>query len=77
MPRKKKQKLYTSLAEQQQLLEDLYNELDDNTIVGHEFGVEGEDETNISYSSSDTDIDVSNKSHWLYFTTSWRRRLGT
>ena len=50
MPPKKKQKLYTSLAEQQ-LLEDFYNDLDDKTFLGREFGGEGEDGRNISYSS--------------------------
>ena len=54
MPPKKKQKVYTSLAEQQQLLEDFYNDLDDETFLGHKFGGEGEDESNISCSSSDT-----------------------
>ena len=61
MPPKKKQKMYTSLAEQQQLLEDFYNDLDDETFLGHKFGGEGEDESNISCSSSDTYVDVSNK----------------
>ena len=53
--------MYTSLAEQQQLLEDLHNDLDDKTFLGHECGGEGEDEINISCSSSDTDVDVSDK----------------
>ena len=61
MPQKKKQKLYTSLAEEQQLLEDFQNDLDDETFLGQEFGDEGEDESNISCSSSDTDVDVSDK----------------
>ena len=43
------------------MLEDFYNDLDDETILGHEFGGEGEDESNISCSSSDTDVDVSVK----------------
>ena len=60
MPPKKKQKLYTSLAEQQ-LLEDFYNDFDDETFLGLEFGGEGEDESNVSYPSSDTDVDVSDK----------------
>ena len=58
---KKKQKLCTSLAEHQQLLEDFHNDFDDETFLGHEFGGEGEDESNISCSSSDTDVDVSDK----------------
>ena len=33
MLRKKKQKLYTSLAEQQELLEEFYNDLDDETFL--------------------------------------------
>ena len=53
--------MYTFLAEQQQLLEDFYNDLDDETFLGHEFGGEGEDEANISRSSSNTDVDVSDK----------------
>ena len=53
--------MYTSLAEHQQLLEDFYNNLDDETFHGHEFGGEGEDERNISCSSSDTGVDVSDK----------------
>ena len=57
MPPKKKQKLYTSIAEQQQLLEDFYIELNDETFLGHEFGGEGENESSISCSSSDTDVD--------------------
>ena len=61
MPPKKKQKLHTSLAEQQQLLEDFYNDLDDEAFLGHEFGGEGEDESNISCSSSDIDVDISDK----------------
>ena len=61
MPPKKKQKLYTSLAEQQQLLEDLYNDLDDENFLGYESGGERKDESNISCSSSDTDVDVSDK----------------
>ena len=61
LPPKKKQKLYTSPAEQQQLLEDFYNDLDDETFLGHEFGGKGKDESNISCSSSDTDVDVSDK----------------
>ena len=61
MPPKKKQKLYTSIAEQQQLLEDFYIELNDETFLGHEFGGEGENESSISCSSSDTDVDVSDK----------------
>ena len=43
MPPKKKQKLYLSLAEQQQLLEDFYQSLDDETFLGYEFCGEGED----------------------------------
>ena len=58
MPPKEKQRLYTSLAEQQQLLEDFCNDLDDETFLGHEFGREVEDERNISCSSSDRDVDV-------------------
>ena len=61
MPPKKKQKLHTSLAEQQQLLDDFYNDLDDEAFLGHEFGGEGLDESNISCSSSDTDVDISDK----------------
>ena len=61
MPPKKKQKLYTSLAEQQQLLENFYNDVDDETFLGHEFGGEGEDERNISCSFSDTEVDVFDK----------------
>ena len=61
LPPKKKQKLYASPAEQQQLLEDFYNDLDDETFLGHEFGGKGEDESNISCSYSDTDVDVSDK----------------
>ena len=61
MPPKKKQKLYTSLAEQQQLLKDFYNDHDDDTFLCHESGEEGLDESNISCSSSDTDVDVSDK----------------
>ena len=61
MPPKKKQSLCASVAEQQQLLEGFYNDLDDGTFLGHEFGEEGEDESNISCSSSDIDIDVSDK----------------
>ena len=61
MPPKKKQKLYTSLAEQQQLLEDFYNDHDDDTFLCHESCEEGLDESNISCSSSDTDVDVSDK----------------
>ena len=53
--------MYTSLAEQQQLLEDFYNDVDDETFLGHEFGGEGEDESNISCSSSDTDVGVIDK----------------
>ena len=53
--------MYTFLAEQQQLLEDFYNDLDDETFLGQEFSGEGEDEANISCSSSDTDVDVSDK----------------
>ena len=60
-PPKKKKKLYTSLAEQQQLLEDFYDNLDNETFLGHEFGGEGEDESNISCSSSDTDVGVFDK----------------
>ena len=43
------------------MLEDFYNDLDDETFLGHEFGGKGEDESNISCSSSDTDVDVSDK----------------
>ena len=43
------------------MLEDFYNNLDGETILGHEFGGEGEDESNISCSSSDTDVNVSVK----------------
>ena len=43
------------------MLKDFYNDLDDETFLGHEFGVKGEDESNISCSSSDTDVDVSDK----------------
>ena len=53
--------MYTSLAEQQQLLENFYNDLDDETFLGHEFCGEGEYESNISCPSSDTDVDVSDK----------------
>ena len=53
--------MYTSLIEHQQLLEDFYNNLDDETFHGHEFGGEGEDERNISCSSSGTGVDVSDK----------------
>ena len=55
MPPKKNQKLYVSLAEQPQLLEDFYNDLDE-TFLGHEFGGKGEDESNIPCSSSDVDV---------------------
>ena len=61
MPPKKKQKLYTSLTEQQQLLEDFYNDLNDETFLGHDFGGEGEGGSNISCFSSDTDVCVSDK----------------
>ena len=53
--------MYTYLAEQQQLLEDFYNDLENETFLGHEFGGEGEDERSISCSSSNTDVDVSGK----------------
>ena len=53
--------MYTSLAEQQQLLENFYNDLDDETFLNHGFCGEGEDESNISFSSWDTDVDVSDK----------------
>ena len=42
-------------------LEHFYNDLDDEAFLGHEFGAEGEDESNISCSSSYTDVDVSDK----------------
>ena len=61
MPPKKKQKLYLSLAEQQQLLEDFYHPLDDETFLGYDFCGEGEDKRNVSCSSSDIDVDISNK----------------
>ena len=51
MPPKEKQKLYTSLAYPQQLLEDFYNHLDNETFLGHAFCGEGEDERNVSCSS--------------------------
>ena len=43
------------------ILEDFYNDLDDETFLGHEFGAEWEDESNISCSSSYTDVDLSDK----------------
>ena len=55
------EKLYKYLAAQQQLLEDFYNDLDGETCLGHEFGAEGQGESNISWSLSDTYVDVSDK----------------
>ena len=40
---------------------EFYNVLDDETFLVHEFSSEGEDENNISCSSSDTDFDISDK----------------
>ena len=58
--------MYTSLAEQQQLLEDFYNDIDDEIFLGHEFDAERENESNISCSFSDTDVDVSDKdTDWI------------
>ena len=51
MPPKKKKTLHTSLAGEQQLLQDFFNDFDDETFLGHEFGGEGADESNISCSS--------------------------
>ena len=44
-----------------QLLEDFYNDIDDETFLGHEFNGEGEDGSNIYCSSSYTDVDISDK----------------
>ena len=58
--------MYTSLAEQQQLLQDFYNDIDDEIFPGHEFDGERENESNISCSFSDTDVDVSDKdTDWI------------
>ena len=40
---------------------DFENDLYDETFLGQEFNAEGEDESNIFCSSSDTDVDVSDK----------------
>ena len=53
--------MYTSLAKQQQLLEDFYSDIDDEIFLGHEFDGERENGSNISCSFSDTDVDVSDK----------------